>query len=79
MKMSDSKCFHLFLPIFGFWGGPKFYWHQVTVQEVEAGLVAADVVAVQWCLEERQLVVAGQLVKMGVVCGSFGSTLNVDF
>ena len=39
----------------------------MTVKEADAGLVAADVLAVWWWLEQMQLVVAGRLVKT-VVC-----------
>ena len=34
--------------------------------EAEAGLVAADVLAAQWWLEEKQLMAACHLVKMWV-------------
>ena len=46
----------------------------MTAEEAEAGLVAADVLAVRglW-LEERQLVVACHLVKTAAVCQSAGS------
>ena len=44
-------------------------WHWLTVEEVEAGLVAADVPVEKWCwLKERWLVLAGWLVKMAAVC-----------
>ena len=47
---------------------------QLTVEEVDTGLVVANVLAVrQWWLEERQLVLACQLVKTAVVCHSVGS------
>ena len=36
------------------------------MEEAEAGLVAANVLAVRWWLEERQLVVVGQVVKTAV-------------
>ena len=43
------------------------------MEKVEAGLVAADVLAVGlWWLEERWLVVVSQLVKMAAVCQSVG-------
>ena len=43
-------------------------WLRLTAEEAEAGLVAADVLAVRWLwLEERRLVVACQLVKITVV------------
>ena len=40
-------------------------WHLLTVEEAETKLVAAEVLAVQWWLEERWLVVACQVVKSG--------------
>ena len=41
----------------------------------EAGLVAADVLAVRWWwLEERWLVLACQLMKTAAVCQSVGSS-----
>ena len=56
-------------------------WHQLTVEEAEAGLVVADVLVVrQWWLERRMLVVACQLVKTAAVCRSTGSSaLRVYF
>ena len=42
-----------------------------------AGLVVADVLAVRWWLEERQLVVAGWVVKTAVVCQYVGSSSQI--
>ena len=54
-------------------------WCRLTAEEAEAGLVAADVLAVWWWLEERWLVGAGRVVKTVVVCQSVGiSSLIVD-
>ena len=48
-------------------------------EEVEAGLEAADVLAVGlWWLEERWLVVVSQLVKMAAVCQSVGRSSQID-
>ena len=44
------------------------------MEEAESGMVAADVLAVQLWLEERQLVVVGLVVKMTEVCQSVGSS-----
>ena len=63
-----------------FWFGEFFnsgstaaaVWHQLTVKEAEAGMVAADVLAV-WRLEERLLLIACRLVKLAVVCQTVGS------
>ena len=53
-------------------------WCQLTAEEAEAGL-AADVPAAQWCLEDRQHVGAGRMVKTAGVCRTFGcSTLTAD-
>ena len=49
-------------------------WCRLTVEEAEAGQVAAAVLVVQLWLEERWLVVAGQVVKTAVVCQSVGSS-----
>ena len=55
-------------------------WHRLTVEEAEAGLGAADVLAVrQWFLEERRLMLGCQLVKITVVCQSAGNSQIGDF
>ena len=54
-------------------------WRQLTAEEAEAGLVAADVLAVrQWWLEEKWLVLACHLVKTDVVCQSVGSSSQTE-
>ena len=48
------------------------------MKEAEAGLVAADVLAVwHWWLEERWLVVVCWVVKTAVVCQSVGSSSQI--
>ena len=50
-------------------------WRQLTVEEAEAGLVTADILAVRrWWLEERRQAVVFQMVKTAVVCPSAGSS-----
>ena len=49
-------------------------WRWLTAEETESGLVAADVLAVRWWLEERWFRVVCQLVKMAVVCQSVGNS-----
>ena len=46
------------------------------MEDSETGLVDADVLAVRWWLEERRVIVAGQLVKTAVMCRSVGSSLH---
>ena len=46
--------------------------------EAEAVLVAADVLAVWWWLEERQLVVAGRVAKTAAVSQSVGSSSKIE-
>ena len=41
-------------------------------------LLAADVLAVRWWLEERLLVGVGRVVKMPVVCQSVGSSSQTE-
>ena len=41
-------------------------WRQLTPQEAEAGLIVADVLALQWWLEERRL--GGWVVKTAAAC-----------
>ena len=48
------------------------------MEEAEAGLLAADVLAVWLCWLERHLVVACQVVKMAVVCLSVGSSSQIE-
>ena len=49
-------------------------WNLLPAEETEAGLVMTDVLAVRWWrMEERQLVLACQLVKTAAVCQSVGS------
>ena len=44
-----------------------------------AGLVAADVLAVlRWWLEERQLVLACQLIKIAVQCLPAGNSSQIE-
>ena len=57
--------------------GATAVWHQPTVEEAEAGLVTADVLAVWW-FEERCLVIVGQVVKMAAVCRSVGSSSQIE-
>ena len=49
-------------------------WGRLTAGEEEAGLAAARALAVQWWLEERQLVDAGHLVKTVEVYQYAGSS-----
>ena len=49
-------------------------WRWLPAEKTEAGLVAADVLVVRWWLEERQLVLACQLVKTAAVCQSADSS-----
>ena len=55
-----------------------FTW--LTVEETEAGLLTADVLAVRQCwLEERWLLLMCQLVKTVLVCQSVSSSQTEDF
>ena len=60
-------------------GSTAAVWRRLTAEEMEAGLVAADVLAVrQLWLEDRQLVLACWLVKTAVVCQSVGSSSQTE-
>ena len=52
-------------------------WCWLTAEEVEDGVVAADVLAVRW-LEERWLMLECQLVNTAVVCKSVGSSSQTE-
>ena len=41
-------------------------------------MAAADLAVRRWCLEERRLVVACQLVKTAAVCQSVGSSSQTE-
>ena len=48
------------------------------MDETQAGMFAADVLAVWWWFEDRGLVVVGQVVIMGAVYRSVGSTSQIE-
>ena len=47
---------------------PVAVWCQLTAEESETGLGAADLLAAWWWLEERWRVGTGQVVKTAPVC-----------
>ena len=54
-------------------------WHRLPVEEVEAGLQAADVLPVWWWwLEERQRLLVKCIVKTVEVCQSVGSSSQIE-